>query len=169
MSVLNVLRDRVVKVQEGLKTELVRSVLMNHTSDILEFQSQQLLQGKASNGEDIRPFYSEDVKPSGYFNSAESAERYAGWKLTLYYPYEANRNPDAPNLYVNGKFHSELGVFYDSDRVEVVGASQYASRIVERYGVQTFGLMQQYWNAVFMERGAYNELMESIKYIIYGR
>lgn len=169
MSVLDDLKNRVALARDGLKSELVRNVLMQHTSDILELQSQQLLQGKASSGEDIRPYYSEDVKPSGYFKSAESAGRYSAWKQGLNYPYVANRNPDAPNLYINGKFHSELGVFYDADSVEVRGASSYAQRIVERYGIQTFGLMQEYWNEIFRERGAYNELLHSVKNIIYGR
>lgn len=168
MSVLNELKDRVERARDGLQTYLVRSVLMRHTSDILDLQSKQLLEGKASSGDDIRPYYSEDLKPSGYFNTTESAGRYSSWKQGLSYPYSVQRNPDAPNLYVNGKFHSELGVFYDADSVEVVGASQYARNIISKYGVSTFGLMQEYWNEVFRERGALGELIESLKNEIYG-
>lgn len=169
MSVLNEIKARAEKVRDGLQTYLVRDVLMRHTSDILDLQSKQLLQGKTSSGEDIRPYYSEDVKPNGWFNSRDSADRYSAWKQGISYPYSVERNPDAPNLYVNGKFHSELGVFYDADSVEVVGASSYARRIVERYGIKTFGLMQEYWNEIFRERGAYDELLQSIKNEFYGR
>lgn len=169
MSVLNTLRKRVVEVKTGLQSEMIRDVLMKHQSDILEFQSIQLLRGKASSGDDIRPYYSEDIQPSGYFRSRDSAQRYSAWKENLYYPYSVERNPDAPNLYINGKFHEELGVFFDSDSVKIIGATQYANNIIAKYGVQTFGLMRSYWNSVFMERGAYNELITNIKNILYGR
>lgn len=158
-----------MKARDGLQTTLVRDVLLKHREDILDLQSKQLLQGKDSSGEDIRPYYSEDLKPNGYFRSVESAGRYSAFKQRLDYPYSVQRNPDAPNLYINGKFHSELGVYYDSDSVAVVGASSYAQRIVAKYGIQTFGLMQIYWNEIFMERGAYKELIDSVKNVIYGR
>lgn len=169
MSVLNDIKARVEKAREGLQSYLVRFVLKEHTSDILELQSKQLLQGKASNGEDIRPYYSEDIKPRGYFRNTESAGRYSVWKEGLSYPYSVQRNPDAPNLYINGKFHSELDVLFDRDCVEVTGASFYAQKIIDKYGVKTFGLMQEYWNEIFRERGALGELIESFKNeLLYG-
>ena len=163
------LRSRVEKAREGLQTYLVRFVLEEHTADILELQSKQLLQGKDSKGNDIRPYYSEDLKPSGSFRTAESANRYSVWKDSLSYPYSVQRNPDAPNLYINGKFHSELDVFFDRDSVAVTGGSMYAQRIIDKYGMSTFGLMQQYWNEIFRERGALAELIESLKDELYGR
>lgn len=169
MSVLDEIKARVEKARDGLQTYLVRFVLEEHTADILELQSKQLLQGKASSGEDIRPYYSEDLKPSGYFRTVESAQRYSVWKEGLNYPYSAQRNPDAPNLYINGKFHSELDVFFDRDSVAVTGGSFYAQNIISKYGVQTFGLMQEYWNEIFRERGALDELIESFKNeLLYG-
>ena len=86
MSVLNTIRDRVVAMNQLLQSDLVRNVLINHESDIMELQQIQLLQGKASNGEDIRPYYSEDLKPSGYFHTVDSAGRYSAWKDGLPYP-----------------------------------------------------------------------------------
>lgn len=169
MGILNDLRNRVTTVNDGLQTgEMVRNVVIRHADDIMELQKIQLFQGKASSGQDIRPFYSEDLKPTGYFHSVESAGRYSAWKQTgISYPYSVDRNPDAPNLYINGKFHSELDVEFGMEAVGIIGATAYAKRIMLKYGIQTFGLMPSNWMAIFTERGAYNELMNEIKTKLY--
>lgn len=170
MGILNDLLARVVGVNDGLQTgELVRDTIVRHPGDILDLQKQQLFSGLASNGQDIRPYYSEDLKPTGYFKSVESARRYSAWKQSgISYPFAANRNPDAPNLYINGRFHDELGVQFDAQTVGVVGTTSYAKEIIAKYGIRTFGLMMSNWMAVFVERGAYNELMHDIRTRLYG-
>lgn len=168
MGILNDLRNRVAMVNEGIQTgQMVRNVLVDHDNDILELQKVQLFEGLTSSGEDMRPYYSEDLKPSGYFHSVESAGRYAAWKQGLNYPYTANRNPDAPNLYINGKFHSELGVQFSADVVAVIGTTGYAKGIMAKYGMSSFGLMMSNWMVLFTQRGAYNELMNEIKSRLY--
>lgn len=169
MGILNDLRMRVQRVNDGLQTgEIIRNVVIQHPDEILDLQRQQLFEGKASNGEDIRPFYSEDLKPGGYFHSVESAGRYAAWKESgINYPYRANRNPDAPNLYINGRFHDELGVHFDADTVGIVPTTPYAAGIVAKYGINTFGLMMANWMVIFVEHNAYNELIAEIKQRIY--
>lgn len=170
MGILNDFRTRVAGVNDGLQTgELVRNVVVKHPDDILDLQKQQLFAGLASNGQDIRPYYSEDLKPSGYFYTVESAKRYSAWKESgINYPYSAKRNPDAPNLYINGRFHEELGVQFDADAVGIVGTTEYSKGIIAKYGVSTFGLMMANWMVVFVERGAYNELMDEIRTRLYG-
>ena len=170
MGVLTDLRNRVQLIADGMKTgELVRNVIVRHPDDILELQKIQLFQGLASSGEDIRPYYSEDLKPSGYFYSVESAGRYAAWKLDgINYPYSAKRNPDAPNLYINGKFHDELGVQFNADTVGIVGTTAYSKNIIEKYGTNTFGLMAANWFNIFVERGGYDELMNELRIILHG-
>ena len=169
MGILNDLLQRVKTVNESLQTgQMVRDVVINHPDDILELQRQQLFAGKASNGQDIRPYYSEDLKPSGYFHSIESAGRYAAWKQNgIHYPYSAQRNPDAPNLYINGRFHDELGVQFGGQTVGIVPATPYAAGIVAKYGINTFGLMMANWMVLFIERNAYNELMQQLKSKLY--
>lgn len=170
MDILNQLRTRVADVKDNLETgELVRDIVVKHPDDILDLQKQQLFSGLASNGQDIRPYYSEDLKPTGYFYTAESAKRYAEWKETgINYPYTAERNPDAPNLYINGRFHDELGVQFDAETVGIVGTTGYSKGIVAKYGIETFGLMMSNWMVIFIERGAYNELMQELRTRIYG-
>lgn len=170
MGILDELLARVESVREGLQTgEMVRDVVIRHPEDILDLQRQQLFAGLTSSGEDIRPYYSEDLKPGGYFHSVESAGRYAAWKQDgIPYPYSANRNPDAPNLYINGRFHSELDVQFNSDTVAVIGGTGYARKIIAKYGLSTFGLMPANWGRLFIEFGAYDELMKELKTRLYA-
>lgn len=169
MGILDDLRTRVQSVNDGLETgDFVRNVVVKHPDDILELQRRQLFEGKNSKGEDLHPFYSEDLKPNGYFHSVESAGRYAAWKKNgINYPYTANRNPDAPNLYINGRFHDELGVQFLADSVGVLPTTPYATGIVAKYGITAFGLMMENWMVVFVERGAYDELMDELKRKLY--
>lgn len=171
MGILENLRARVQSVEEGLRSgTLIRGVVVNHADDILELQKLQLFQGLASDGNDIRPYYSEDLKPNGYFYSVESAGRYAAWKQDgINYPYSVDRNPDAPNLYINGRFHDELGVQFMPQAVGVVGTTGYSKKIIAKYGLKTFGLMAINWMRIFQERGAYNELMNEIKSKLYAK
>ena len=46
-------------------------VLNDRREDILHEQQVQLLEGKDSDGNDMRPYYSEDLKPEGWFHSKE--------------------------------------------------------------------------------------------------
>lgn len=169
MGILNDLRTRVQNVNEGLQSgEIVRDVLVRYPDDILDLQKMQLFQGLAANGQDIRPYYSEDLKPAGYFHSVESAGRYAVWKRDgISYPYRANRNPDAPNLYINGKFHDELGVQFAVDTVGIVPTTPYSAGIMAKYGITTFGLMMDNWMVIFVQRGAYADLMQQLKQRLY--
>jgi len=169
MGILNDLRARVASVNDGLKTgEIIRDVVIQHPDDILDLQRDQLFRGLASSGAEIRPYYSEDLKPSGYFHSIESARRYSAWKQDgISYPYSVDRNPDAPNLYINGRFHDELGVQFLADTVGIVGTTGYSKNIVDKYGIETFGLMMSNWMVVFVERGAYDELMDELRQRLY--
>lgn len=169
MGILEILRQKVEFVNNGLTGgSIIRDMAMMHDKDIIEMQRYQLLEGKASSGQDLRPYYTEDLKPRGYFKSAETAGRYAAWKQDLSYPYSVSRNPDAPNLYINGKFHDELGVQFNSDSIEIIGETAYAKRIMDKYGTHNFGLMREKWNALFWDRNGYNEIMQQIKTILYG-
>lgn len=146
---------------------IIGSVLRQHDADIMELQRIQLLEGHDSNEKDLRPSYTDDIKPQGYFNSRESAGRYAAWKESLDYPYTVKRNTNAPNLYINGRFHNELSVKYGNDSLSIVPATSYASRIVSKYGINSFGLSMEKWNNLFNERGAKEEIINKFKKYIY--
>lgn len=168
-NIIERLRDRVARVEEGLQSgDTARAVLEPREDTIMSYQYQQLFDGKQSNGEDIRPYYSEDMQPRGYFATRAQAEAYIAWKRDgIPYPFRANRNPDAPNLYINGKFHGELGVFFNADDIVVKGKTPYASMIVGKYGLNTFGLNILNWDAIFDQDGAYKDVMDIIKKTIW--
>jgi len=167
-SILDTLLARVVGVQTGLQSgALVREVLLPREQDILDAQRLQLLAGKDSGGEDIHPFYSEDLKPEGYFYSVESAGRYSAWKQDLTYPYSVERNPDAPNLYITGRFHDEIGVEFGPDTLGIVGETAYAQSIMAKYGIDTFGLNYEGWESIW-ESGSYEQLIFNIESLLYA-
>lgn len=142
---------------------LIGGVVSQHASDIEELQREQLFAGRAASGEDIRPYYTEDVRPQGWFKSRESAARYAAWKQTLPYPVTVPRNPDAPNLYVDGTFHADLAAEFGTDGVAVVGKTLSAREIIGKYGADTFGLTPENWERIFRERGALDELQSVVR------
>lgn len=165
---LNDLLTNAKTLQQGMNDgSIVRSVLELHENDIVEQQRIQLLEGKASSGEDIHPFYSEDVKPTGYFKSKSTAANYAAWKQTLSYPYSVQRNPDAPNLYITGIFHNDLSVSYDADSVAIIPDTAYAANIMAKYGKNMFGLCPQKWDIIFKEKGAEDELITEMKNVLW--
>lgn len=124
-------------------------VLNDRREEIIASQREQLLEGKDSDGNDMRPYYSEDLKPDGWFHSKESAMRYALWKKTgISYPVDVQRNTDAPNLYINGKFHGEMEVRAGSTSVGVYPKTLYAATIMGKYGMNKFGLTSERWRKV---------------------
>ena len=153
MAAIRRLRENVSLLQRQLSDgTLLRPLLERHEDDIYELQVIQLFEGKASSGEDMRPYYSEDLKPEGWFPSKESAMRYALWKKTgISYPVDVQRNTDAPNLYINGKFHSELEVRAGSRDIGVYPKSSYAAGIMAKYGMDKFGLTSERWRKVLEE------------------
>lgn len=146
---------------------LMREVLQRHEQDIVEQQRIQLLEGKTSDGGDIHPFYSEDVKPTGYFRTKESAARYAAWKQTLSYPYQVQRKPDSPNLYITGVFHNDLGVEFNAESVAIIPDTAYAANIMAKYGNGMFGLSGDRWAIIFDEKGAKDELLTEMENILW--
>lgn len=126
---------------QGQLNVFARLSMEEQSERILELQKEQLFAGKASNGEDIRPYYSEDLKANGgFFKSPQSAKMYALHKANMTYPISVPRQFDAPNLYINGRFHSELGLEFTDEYMRVKGMTPYAEGIVAKYGESTFGL-----------------------------
>jgi hypothetical protein len=153
------------QMQDG---SLVRGVLRNHADDIMEQQHIQLMEGKGSDGNDLRPYYTEDVQPSGYFKTVASARNYMAWKETLNYPYSVTRNGNAPNLYINGRFYSEMEVRFEVETMGIYPSTGYASEIMEKYGLHRFGLSALKWQVMMNEKGVKNEIQQRMKDLLYG-
>ena len=155
-------------LQRDMETgRLTREVLSRHGDHIVEQQRIQLLMGKGSDGKDIHPFYTEDLKPRGYFKNRQTAEKYKAWKQELSYPYSVQRNPDAPNLYITGVFHDDLGVEFYPDALAIVPDTAYAANIMAKYGFGIFGLNAQMWDIIWNDFGAKDELIEEMKNVLW--
>lgn len=155
-------------LQQGMQSgTLVRDVLLRHGDHIVEQQRVQLLMGKGSDGRDLHPFYSEDLKPSGYFKSGAAAKQYAAWKQTISYPYSVQRNPDAPNLYITGVFHDDLNIHFGVDSLEIIPDTANAAKIMAKYGFGIFGLNAQMWGVIWNDFGAKNELIEEMRNVLW--
>jgi hypothetical protein len=148
---------------QGMQASLIREALKPHENEILEQQRIQLLEGKDSQWKDMHPFYSEDIKPRGWFNTKESAKRYADWKQTISYPYSVQRKSDAPNLYITGVFHDDLGLELGADSVKVIPDTAYAANIMAKYRTEAFGLSMAKWKVIFEEKGAKDDLIKLIR------
>lgn len=153
------------QMQDG---SLVRGVLRNHADDIMEQQHIQLMEGKGSDGNDLRPYYTEDVQPSGYFKTVASARNYMAWKESLNYPYSVSRNGNAPNLYINGRFYSEMEVRFEAETMGIYPSTGYASEIMAKYGLHRFGLSALKWQVMMNEKGVKNEIQQRMKDLLYG-
>ena len=147
---------------------IVREVLEPHGQEIVDQQRTQLLCGKASDGTDIHPFYTEDLKPRGYFHTRKSAENYAAWKQTISYPKSVSRNPNAPNLYITGVFHNDLNVQFNADSVGIIPDTAYAANIMAKYGMNVFGLSWESWQVIWNEYGAKNDLITKMKEVLWS-
>lgn len=133
------------KVQDSIP-DWTRESLEANRGELMQIQHGQLMNGQASSGENLRPYYSEDP----YFISRAQMEWYRKWKWQITpSPY---RQYDVPNLYITGKFHGELDIYFTSDTVTIKGATPYAEGIVEKYGLESFGLTNENWQSVIQER-----------------
>ena len=154
-------------LRQGMQASLIREALKPHENEILEQQRIQLLEGKDSQGKDMHPFYSEDIKPRGWFNTKESAKRYADWKQTISYPYSVQRKPDAPNLYITGVFHDDLNIEFYPDTLAIVPDTAYAAQIMAKYGLGVFGLNAEMWGIIWNEFGARDELITEMRNVLW--
>lgn len=153
------------KMDDG---SLVREVLKDHEEDIMQQQHIQLLEGKGSDGNDLRPYYTEDLKPNGYFHSVQTASNYMAWKESLNYPYQVSRgNSNAPNLYISGRFYDEMEIRFGTDNLAIAPKTGYAADIMNKYGLDRFGLCLPKWETIMYERGVKNEIQQRMKDILY--
>jgi len=167
MSIEGLLNNAMELQRDLTQGTIIREVLEPHGDEIVDLQRTQLLEGKASDGKDIHPFYTEDLKPQGYFRTRQSAENYRAWKQTISYPKSVSRNPNAPNLYITGVFHNDLNVAFNQDSVGIVPDTAYAANIMAKYGMNVFGLSWESWAKIWNENGAKDELITKMKDVLW--
>lgn len=100
------IRDYLNKVRMAKQQlpDVVNDSLFQNESKIVDLNKAQLYDGKDVLGNDIRPFYSEDT----FFKTQLQAQGYIKWKQKI--TPNSSRNPNAPNLYINGHHYSMIGL-----------------------------------------------------------
>lgn len=151
--------EQIIQGLENYRDNLVsyvRESLEASSQELLEEQREQLFEGKASDGANLRPLYSEDLKANGgYFKSPESARSYANYKATkVNYPSNANlkRDVDAPNLYINGQFHSQIVVEFTQETMTFTSSTPKGMEIMAKYGMDAFGLEETRMQRILDDR-----------------
>jgi len=91
--------------------ETVQNAIFKNQKEILKLQREQIYNGQNNKGEDLRPLYTED----DYFKSQAQARGYVKWKQAI--TPNPKRNPNAPNLYINGYIHRNIIIVNESGNV----------------------------------------------------
>jgi hypothetical protein len=73
------------------------------------------------------------------------------------------RKSDAPNLYITGVFHDDLGLELGADSVKVIPDTAYAANIMAKYRTEAFGLSMAKWKVIFEDKGAKDDLIRLIR------
>ena len=104
---------------------LAVDAMQENSDNAIESIKEQLWDGKTGKGNDIRPYYSEDP----WFKSRAKAEAYKRWKQAI--TPNPNRNPDAPNLFINGWFYKQISIQKNDDELLINPGA--GSLIKEKY------------------------------------
>lgn len=107
--------------------DFIAMEFIQNESEVVALNQQQLFDGKNTDNQDIHPLYSQDP----YFKKPGAAERYIAWKQKI--TPNSKRNPDAPNLFIDGTFHKTLRLDLEGENVVVKSNSQIADDINFKY------------------------------------
>jgi len=127
ITVDDLLRDlRIVK--EALP-QTIRKAILDNQKQILYLQRLQLYDGKNNKGEDIHPLYTEDP----FFKTSGQAQGYIKWKQKI--TPNPRRNPNAPNLYINGYIHRNVIIIeVNGDLVFAINSNvNFGNEILRKY------------------------------------
>ena len=91
--------------------ETVENAIYKNEKEIIQLQKNQIYDGQNNKGEDLRPLYTED----NYFKTPGQARGYIKWKQQI--KPNPRRNPNAPNLYVNGYVHRNIIIVNESGNI----------------------------------------------------
>lgn len=109
--------------------QTIKDSIFSNQKQIIQLQRLQLYDGKNNKGEDIHPFYTED----SYFKTAKQAQGYIKWKQKI--TPNSNRNPNAPNLYINGYIHRNIILFEANGEVifKINSSVNFADELLSKY------------------------------------
>lgn len=112
-------------------TKFAGMAILENDNEVIGSIHGQLWDGKKGDGQNITPSYLDDP----YFKTRKQAEGYRNWKNSI--TKNSNRDPDTPNLFINGYFYDTI--FVDSGSFEVA-SNGFGNPIIEKYGKKTFSI-----------------------------
>lgn len=140
VTVLNLLDS--FKSIQGQIPETIEASLFSNEEKIISIQQGQIYDGKTNQNQDIRPLYTEDP----YFKTPQQAQGYIKWKQRI--TPNSSRNPNAPNLFINGYFFNSLRlVKINSDVVVRSLAGGEIGKLDDKYQ-NLFGLYEENQNKI---------------------
>lgn len=154
--------NRFASQLEGIENtcnNVCESVFNNNSDACVEQVRSQLMLGVGGDGADLSPKYVED----SYFKSPAAAERYVAWKVDAFRVDVPASG--APNLYINGYFHSTLYMDVTNTGCSIESGALFAQEIWGKYGKDKFGISDEFYNRVIREQiinGLKQELYERI-------
>jgi len=148
--------DMIKNLQEfqATITEIVREAVSESQTEILDGVRQNLREGKRGDGADITPSYLDDP----FFESKPQAVAYMNYKKSISLP---SKNMATPDLYINGWFHSKLGIKLDAETFTIEGTAPLSMRISDKYAPVTFAMSDANRN-VFARVHVLPKLLEKI-------
>jgi len=136
--------------------EVVIDSIMKNKDKIIEMNQEQLYDGKDIFGNDIRPLYTEDT----FFKTEAQAKGYVKWKQKI--TPNSKRNPNAPNLFINGYFYRGIDVVRSGVSVFLrsINAGTLGAELSTKYK-NTMGLNEK--NQAILSNIIYPEIMNFVK------
>lgn len=126
-------RDYANKVNKINPRNIIINISNELSYEFVELNKQQLMEGKSSIGDNLRPSYLQDT----YFKSIIAATKYKKWKQKI--TPNPKRNPNAPNLYITGKFHSGFHIKKGGEEFIIDSNDKNTGKIKSKYN-HVFGL-----------------------------
>lgn len=115
-------------------TEAAGECMTENKEKVTELIRQQLLEGKDSKGDYLKPTYSTDP----YFKKPGAGERYAEWKAKLF--PSANRPKDVPNLIITGEFHRSIDFSVNGELINYTSNVYFGAGVMNKFGDKILGL-----------------------------
>lgn len=139
-SVYKVIHD----ISRGFEEHIV-NCLADHSAVVVVELQEQMLCGIDGTGRHLSPSYDDPYfnEPGLWYGRAEDYKR---WKKTITPPMTSPmlnlppRPDDIPNLYINGKFHSEITARRQGNELQIDPGAGDGPDIVRKYGDQLLEL-----------------------------
>lgn len=146
-------------IAEGIE-DVCRQSLQDNSSEVIFAIHEQLYGGIDANGKYLSPTYDDDpfFLEKGQWQGR--AEAYKKWKFAITPPTTGfrlqlpPRPPEVPNLFINGKFYSEINASPSIDGIELDPGMGNGVDIVDKYGEDILRLSDEgvkYYNENFLE------------------